>query len=133
VDNNKKKINNPYFDKRYKTEDDNKSSAPKITNAVNANCTNIFPDESMPSLRKKMVAKDNDEDMIAVAKKLLKGACVTTEQIKSLGNLFLSDAGRYGIFEMLYPQVYDIGVYPSLQNQLVDKYYVNRFKALIGQ
>ncbi|MDR0794111.1 MAG: DUF4476 domain-containing protein [Chitinophagaceae bacterium] len=138
ADNNKKKISNPFFDKKNrdtenKTDDDGKFSAPIVSNAVNSDCTNIFSDEDMPALRKRMITRGSDEEMIDIARKYLKGKCVTTEQIKSLGNLFLSDSGRYGIFEMLYRQVYDIGAYPSLQNQLFDKYYINRFKALIGQ
>jgi hypothetical protein len=139
ADGDKKKVSNPFFDKKNRNtenqvDNDNSPSVPIVSStAVNSDCTNSFPDWDMPALRKKMVAKDNDEDMIAVAKKYLRGKCVTTDQIKSLGGLFLTDAGRYGLFEALYNQVYDIGNYPSLQKQLFDKYYINRFKALIGE
>jgi hypothetical protein len=132
----KKKVSNPFFNKKNtenQADDNSNPSTPIANSAVNDDCTHPFPDWGMPALRKKMVAKNNDQDMIAVAKKILRGKCVTTDQIRSLGGLFLTDAGRYGLFEALYIQVYDIGNYPSLQRHLLDKYYVNRFKALVGE
>ena len=70
--------------------------------------------------------------MIAQAKKYFKEKCYRTEQIKYLSTLFLSDESKYQFFDAAYMHVSDQERFRSLQPELKDSYYVNRFKALIG-
>ena len=78
-----------------------------------------------------MFIQDNSNDMIQYAIKFLNKKCITTDQVKTLGNLFSSDDGRYSLYDALYNYVYDYGNYPVLANQIVDPYYKKRFAALL--
>jgi hypothetical protein len=70
--------------------------------------------------------------MIAQAKKYFKTKCYRTEQIKYLSNLFLTDEGKYQLFDAAFMHVSDQEKFASLQLLIKDAYYLNRFKALIG-
>jgi hypothetical protein len=98
---------------------------------VNSNCRNHANEDDFMKIRKKMVAEDNDDDMVAAARKILKTKCFTTEQIKNLGVLFLKDEGRYKFFDAAYPFVSDTDNFNSLEAQLTEEYYINRFKAMV--
>ena len=78
-----------------------------------------------------MVSEDNDDDMIAVAKKSFKTKCFTVDQVKNLSVLFLKDTGKYNFFDMAYPFVSDSHNFINLQSQLSDSYYISRFQVMI--
>jgi hypothetical protein len=69
--------------------------------------------------------------MLTAAKKVLKAKCFTTDQIKNLGVLFLTDEGKYKFFDLAYPFVSDSYNFKSLELQLKEAYYIERFKAMI--
>ena len=98
---------------------------------INSDCKNFATEEDFLKLRKKIVAENNDEDMIRVAKKNFKTKCFTTEQIKNLSVLFLKDEGKYMFFDMSYAFVSDSDHYYTLEKQLTDNYYITRFRAMI--
>ena len=78
-----------------------------------------------------MAEKKSDGDMIDEAKKIFKTKCFTASQIKSLSTLFLGDGGKYNFFDAAYPHVSDAENYVSLQSELKDDYFVNRFKVML--
>ena len=78
-----------------------------------------------------MFLKQTRMPFLQTVKKSLKNKCITTAQVKDLGNLFLNDDNRYGFYEAVYPFVYDFGNFTSLQNTLIDPYYKSRFKTLL--
>jgi hypothetical protein len=82
-------------------------------------------------LRKTMAATETDDDMLDEARKYFKTKCFTTVQIKNLGALFLSDAGKYKFFDQAYSYVSDTENFASLQSELKEEYYINRFKAML--
>jgi hypothetical protein len=98
---------------------------------VNSDCKAFATTEDFLRLRKKMASENNPEDMIKVAKKYFKVKCYGTEQIKDLSYLFLTDKGKYMFFDAAYPFTSDSDKYQTLQSQLTDEYYLNRFKAMI--
>ena len=104
---------------------------PSHTTMVNSDCKAFASDDDFMKLRKKMVGEPGDDEMIRVAKKSFKGKCYSTEQVKNLGVLFLKDDGKYAFFETAYPYVSDTELFPSLEKQFTDTYYINRFKAMI--
>ena len=91
----------------------------------------MLEDKDLEKLKKKMVSSNTDDKMIQTAKKYIEDKCVTTDQVKSLGLLFLTDDGRYNFFDALYKNVYDISAFSSLQSQLIDPYYKKRFQAML--
>ncbi len=103
----------------------------KKTAMVNSDCKALATDEDFLKLRKKMAAADNDDDMIALSKKIFKTKCFTVEQVKNLSVLFLKDAGKYAFFDMGYAFVSDSHNFISLQSQLSETYYINRFQVMI--
>ncbi|MEO6404613.1 MAG: DUF4476 domain-containing protein [Ferruginibacter sp.] len=105
---------------------------PKIS-IINSDCKQLATDEDFLKLRKKMASYDKDEDMITAARKNFKAKCFSTEQVKNLSVLFLTDAGKYQFFDVAYPFVHDSSSFASLQSQLTDSYYLNRFKAMVRQ
>lgn len=100
---------------------------------VNSDCKYFATTEDFLKLRKKMAAEGDMDNMLKVAKKYFKLKCYSTEQIKDLSYLFLTDEGKYKFFDEAYAFTSDSDQYPTLQLQFIDKYYLNRFKAMIGR
>lgn len=98
---------------------------------VNTDCKNMAADKDFITLRKKMAAEENDDDMVAAARKVFKTKCFTSEQVKNLCVLFLKDDGRYKFLDAAYPYVYDTDNFKQLSSLLTEEYYINRFKAMI--
>jgi hypothetical protein len=88
-------------------------------------------DKDLDKLKKRMVGAGEDDKMIEVARKAFKSKCYTTNQIKTLGMLFYTDASRYSFYDAAYPFVYDVSSYASLENMLLDDYYKKRFRAML--
>lgn len=112
---------------------DSASTQPKVVTAtsINSDCHDFASNDDFLRLRKKMAAENNKDEMLKVAKKVLGTKCFSTEQVKNLSFLFLSDQGKYEFFDAAYPFTSDSNEYKSLVSQLKDPYYVNRFKAMI--
>lgn len=98
---------------------------------INPDCGSVATEDDFKKLRKKMAAQANDDDMIYEARKAFRLKCYSTEQIKNLGSLFLTDAARYGFYDAAYSRVYDQESFSSLSDQLKDEYYKTRFKAML--
>ena len=94
-------------------------------------CPAIAVDEDFLKLRRKMAGRTNDDGMLEEAKKYFKTKCFTTEQIKNLSSMFLSNAGKFNFFEIAYNYASDKENFPSLQSELKDEYYINQFKAML--
>jgi len=99
----------------------------------NSNCTNIATDDDYAKLRKKMAVETSDEKMIGEARKYYKNKCFTTEQIKRLSTLFLSDEGRFNFFNASLASVADATQYHTLQTEFIDPAFVTRFKNLLNK
>jgi hypothetical protein len=95
------------------------------------NCTQSATEDDFFKLRKKMAAESNDDNMINEAEKIFKGKCFSTQQIKNLGALFLTDQGKYKFFDAAYLYVNDPENFNSLQSELKEEYFINRFKAML--
>ncbi|MGQ0740025.1 MAG: DUF4476 domain-containing protein [Bacteroidota bacterium] len=95
------------------------------------NCPGVADESDFFKVRKRMAAEDNEDNMVGEAKKYFKTKCFTTLQLKNLGSLFLSDESRYKFFDMAYFYVSDIENFFSLESELKDPYYINRFKAML--
>ena len=107
--------------------------AAKSDTPVKSQCKTNASDNDFFKLRKNMAAESTDEAMVAEAKKFFKSKCFTTEQIKNLGALFLTSAGKYQFFDAAYLHVADQENFSSLESEIRDDYYIKRFKALIGE
>lgn len=105
--------------------------APKKLVLVNTDCKKIADDNDFIKLRAKMAGEKSNDEMISVAVKEFRKKCFTTEQVKNLSVLITGDDGKFRFYEVAYPFVYDTSNYPSLEGQLTDTYFVNRFHALI--
>jgi len=140
------KVNNPFFAKDSDTdstdaavaaskpklaEDQSTTTAPASNALVNSTCTNMLSDGDLNRLKKRIVSEKDQDVILQIVKRSLRNKCITTDQVKDLGNLFLNDDNRYGFYDAAYPFVYDYGNYASLQNTLIDPYYKSRFKALL--
>lgn len=99
--------------------------------AVKEDCGNMISDNDLEKIKRKMFVQGNDNDMVQAALKYLKDKCITTDQVKTLGNIFSSDDGRYSLYDALYKNVYDYGNYPNLESQIIDPYYKRRFEAML--
>ena len=95
-------------------------------------CRAVAGNDDFLKLRRRMAAKTNDDGMLEEASKYFKEKCFTTEQIKNLSSMFLSNAGKYNFFDAAHGYVSDKENFSSLQTELKDEYYVNRFKTLLG-
>ncbi|HNG64489.1 MAG TPA: hypothetical protein PLK54_12075 [Ferruginibacter sp.] len=57
--------------------------------------------------------------------------CYSTEQIRNLGSLFLTDEGKYKLYVAAYPFVADLDLFGTLGSELKDAYYISRFRAML--
>ena len=108
---------------------------PKVVKSskVNSDCKAFADNEYFLRLRKKMASENSDENMIKAARRAFHSKCFSTEQIRNLSLLFLTDEGKYRFFDEAYAFASNSDQYYSLQSQLKDPYYINRFKAMIHQ
>ncbi len=95
------------------------------------NCNEVATESDFFKLRKSMAAAENDDDMISEARRQFKEKCYTTAQLKNLGTLFLNDENKYRFFDAAYNYTSDKESFSSLQAELKDEYYINRFKAML--
>lgn len=100
---------------------------------INSDCRDLATEDDFLKLRKKMVGAGEDDKMMSTAGKVFKAKCFTTDQIRHLGGLFLTDAGKYRFLDMAYQFVSDSHNYGSLQTLLTDTYYITRFKAMVNR
>ena len=106
---------------------------PKVvqSSAVNSDCKSFADNSDFLKLRKKMASASSEDAMIKLATKSFHNKCYSTEQIKNLSLLFLTNEGKYRFFDVAYPFTSDSNSYFTLQSELTDSYYINRFKAMI--
>lgn len=109
------------------------ASKPAGINIPNSNCKEIATEVDFIKLRRKMVAEDNDDDMVTAARKVFKTICFTTLQVKKISTLFFTDEGKYKLFDAAYPYVSDSEIFPVLVSELKETYFINRFKSMIHQ
>jgi len=103
----------------------------KTNAAIKNKCKETASEIDFFKLRKKMAAETTDDNMITEARKYFKTKCFTSGQLKNLSTLFLNDAGKYKFFDAAYAYVSDPDHFSSLQSELKDEYYINRFKAML--
>jgi Domain of unknown function (DUF4476) len=104
---------------------------PKVITGNQVICRETATEEDFINLRRKMVGESSDDAMIAEAKKVFKSKCFTTQQIKNLSSLFLNDESKYKFFDASYSFVIDPANFSTLESELKDSYFVNRFKAML--
>ena len=110
------------------------NAAPKNpSTGLNSNCGSPAAEKDFFTLRKKMVASEDADEMVLAAKKSFKERCYTTEQVRNLAVLFLNDKDRYAFLDAAYPFTYDSGKFGGLKDLLKDEYYLNRFKAMVRE
>jgi hypothetical protein len=80
-----------------------------------------------------MAAAGDEDEMLSLAKKQFRSRCFTTEQLKNLSSLFLSNQGKYKFFDQAYDHVSDMELFSTLGAEIGDAYYLKRFKALIEE
>ena len=118
-------------EKKDESKNDLKNLWPFNKNKTAKKQCDVADNNDFLKLRRKMAARTNDDGMIEEARKYFKSKCFTTDQIKNLSSMFLSTAGKYHFFEAAHEYVVDKESFSSLQTELKDEYYSNRFKAMV--
>jgi hypothetical protein len=98
---------------------------------INSDCRQIATDEDFLKTRRKMSSEKTDESMVNAARKAFKQKCYSAEQVKNLSVLFLTDEGKYKLFDAAYPFVHDTPQFAELVSQLKDPYLITRFRAML--
>lgn len=98
----------------------------------NSDCKIIATKTGFLKLRSQMASAENEAKMTKTAIKAFASTCFTTEQIKNLGALYLIEEERYKFYVAAYSSVSDLFNFASLQDQLTDTYYQDRFKAMVS-
>lgn len=93
---------------------------------TNAKCTQLATDAEVQKLRKRMVNDGTDIGMLQMVGKALKQKCFSTDQLRSLGLMFLNDEARFNFFSAGFPSVYDPQNWPALTSQLIDPQWRTR-------
>ncbi len=95
------------------------------------NCIKQASQSDVIQLRKKMIAEDNDEAMLAIAFEGLKNNCYDVSQLKNIVVLLLKDDNRLELLKRAYNLVVNKGEYPSLISVLVEEKNIIQFKSII--
>lgn len=103
-----------------------------LATVTNKNCGKVATDNDFILLRKKIIAENDEDDMVSVARRAFKAKCYSSEQVKNLGVILLKDENRYKLLDTAYPYVSDPQNFAGLESLLTDAYYINRFKAMLG-
>lgn len=110
-----------------------KASTSDTNNAmINSDCKKIAAQDDFLELRKKMAAEIDEKGMLKTANRQFIKTCFTTEQIKNLGSLFITEEEKYKFYVAAFPFVSDTHNYRTLEDQLTDNYYKTRFKAMFS-
>ena len=117
-----------------------KSAAPALVVPVQ---TNVTADKTIPvplkpaattedflKTRLDMAGATTEEDMLKAAKISFKTKSFTTEQVKNLGFLFLTEKGKLRFFEMAKPSISDINQFSTLSNQFTQPELIAKFSSL---
>ena len=117
------------------TEKKEKKTTGLISNkgTINADCKKTASQNDFLKLRKQMAAEVSEKNMIKTANKQFVTTCYTTEQIKNLGVLFITEEDKYKFYVAAFPFVTDKDNFGTLGNQFTDKFYKIRFNAMLGQ
>lgn len=107
------------------------SLAKTVESNFGNNCTATATEDDFFELRKKMASVQGDDNMISEARTYFNIKCFSTNQVRNLGSLFLTDEGKYRFFDTAYKFVVDPAGYGDLENELKDQYFINRFKAML--
>jgi hypothetical protein len=99
---------------------------------IKSDCKRMATQNNFLELRKKMAAEIDEKDMLKAANKQFQKACFTTEQIKNLGVLFITEEEKYKFYVAAFPFVSDKHNFGTLEDQLADNYYKSRFKAMLS-
>jgi hypothetical protein len=103
----------------------------EVKSIPNSNCSAEAKEDDLIRLRRKMAAQTRDEGMVNEAKKVFKSKCFSTEQLKNLSVLFLTDEWRYRFYDAALPYVTDFSNFKNLTETIQDEYYKKRFLALL--
>lgn len=98
---------------------------------ASGNCKSIASEDDFLKLRRDMAGKENDDLMIEEAKRAFKSKCYTTAQVKYISSMFLSNAGKYNFFDAARAHISDPENFGSLQSEIRDTYYKEKFNGLI--
>lgn len=98
---------------------------------INSDCKQIATEDDFFKTRKKMASEKTDDAMVTAASKMFKQKCYSTEQVKNLSVLLLGDEGKYKLFDVAYPHVFDTNLFRQLESQLTDQYIIKRFRAML--
>lgn len=118
--------------KKKKNRNAGTETADKTENkmTVSGNCKSVAGEDDFLRLRRDMASMDNDDKMIDAAQKAFRNKCYTTAQVKYISSMFLSNAGKYHFFEAAKQHIADPENFGSLQSELKDQYYVDKFNTL---
>ncbi len=99
--------------------------------ASNPKCKKTATQKDFLELQKKMTAEKTETVKRTLALKQFGTVCYTTEQIKSLGVLFIKEEEKYKFYVSAYSYVADTENFSTLESELADNYYITRFKAML--
>ncbi len=102
-----------------------------ISSSLKNTCTVFATETDFFDLRQKMAGENDEDAMIGQARQHFMEKCYTTQHIKNLGSLFLSDLGRFQFYNSSYKYVSDLDNFPSLESELKDQYFIDRFKSIL--
>ncbi len=103
--------------------------AAKVIKPVDAikSCV-IATNDDFLKTRLQMAGATNEADMLQVAKNVFKEKCFSTEQVKNLGALILTEENRLTLFIAAKSNVYDAKNFKTLQSQFTKEAVLQQFK-----
>lgn len=96
--------------------------------SYNTNCLALAGEADYNRVRRAMSSETSDDKMIQAATDNYKNRCYTTEQIRKLGFLFVSEQSRCNFFIAAKPHIYDLPAYASLETLFTSPAILEQFR-----
>jgi hypothetical protein len=96
--------------------------------SYNTNCLALAVESDYNRVRRAMSSETSDDKMIQAAADNYKNRCYTTEQIRKLGFLFVSEQSRCNFFIAAKPHIYDLLAYASLESLFTSPAILEQFR-----
>jgi len=108
---------------------DSNNKPAKAIAYVNSDCHDFATDFDVDKLRVRMLQSGKDDDRITVARKMFRSKCFYTPQIRTLSEVFTTDAAKFRFFEAAWPFAADEHFH-ELSDLLTDPVYNSKFKTM---
>ena len=94
-------------------------------------CEQVADQAAIIKLRRRMEKAPDEEGMLKESGRFIRSNCLLTAQVRELGTLFPTEAGRVGLYAQVYPKIADASRFVELATGLEDEVSREKFRSIM--